>query len=40
MVGKLENQKGLNIMKEIDPLIWLVYLGEEKCFAVYNLACG
>ena len=40
LVGKIENEKGVTVIKEIDPYIWLVHLGEEKTFAVYNLACG
>ena len=40
LVGKLENTKSLTIIKEIDPYIWLVHLGKEQTFAVFNLACG
>lgn len=35
---KIPDENDVRLIKEVDPGIWLIYLGQQETFALYNIA--
>lgn len=35
---RVKGETEIRVIKEVDPGVWLVYLGQQETFALYNIA--
>ena len=35
---KVEGENAIRVLKELDPGVWLIYLGRQETFALFNMA--
>ena len=35
---KIEGESAIRLIRETDPGVWLIYLGDRQAFALYNIA--